>query len=72
MLKGVSLKGRTLRLVLFVNEEPPYDRTPSMGSVRYAQMLKGHNVRVADMMSLETLGCFSDEPAARNIRHLSA
>jgi Zn-dependent M28 family amino/carboxypeptidase len=65
MLKGVPLKSRTLRLVLFVNEEPPYDRTPYMGSVRYAHMLKEHNVRVAGMMSLETLGCFSDEPGSQ-------
>jgi Peptidase family M28 len=65
MLKDVPLKNRTLRLVLFVNEEPPYDRTPYMGSVRYAHMLKEHNVRVAGMMSLETLGCFSDEPGSQ-------
>ena len=65
MLKDVPLKTKTLRLVLFVNEEPPYDRTPYMGSVRYAHMLKEHNVRVAGMMSLETLGCFSDEPGSQ-------
>jgi Peptidase family M28 len=65
MLKDVPLKTKALRLVLFVNEEPPYDRTPYMGSVRYAHMLKEHNVRVAGMMSLETLGCFSDEPGSQ-------
>jgi Peptidase family M28 len=65
MLKDMPLKTKTLRLVLFVNEEPPYDRTPYMGSVRYAHMLKEHNVRVAGMMSLETLGCFSDEPGSQ-------
>lgn len=65
MLKDVPLKNKTLRLVLFVNEEPPYDRTPFMGSVRYANMLKEHKVRVAGMMSLETLGCFSDEPGSQ-------
>lgn len=65
MLKGMPLKSKTLRLVLFVNEEPPYDRTPFMGSVRYAHMLKERNVRVAGMMSLETLGCFSDEPGTQ-------
>ncbi len=65
LLKDVPLKNKTLRLVLFVNEEPPYDRTPFMGSVRYANMLKERNVRVAGMMSLETLGCFSDEPGSQ-------
>ena len=53
--------------MLFVNEEPPYDRTPYMGSVRYAHMLKDGSERVAGMMSLETLGCFSTSRAARNI-----
>ena len=40
LLKDVTPKDKRLRLVLFVNEEPPYDRTPNMGSWRYAQMLK--------------------------------
>ena len=65
VLKDVPLKTKALRIVLFVNEEPPYDRTPYMGSVRYAHMLKDQNVRVAGMMSLETLGCFSDEPGSQ-------
>lgn len=65
MLKDVPLTTKALRIVLFVNEEPPYDRTPYMGSVRYAHMLKDQNVRVAGMMSLETLGCFSDEPGSQ-------
>ena len=37
LLKDVPLKDKRLRLVLFVNEEPPYDRTPDMGSYRYAR-----------------------------------
>jgi hypothetical protein len=65
LLKDTPLEGRTLRLVLFVNEEPPYDRTPFMGSVRYANMLKEQKVPVTGMMSLETLGCFSDEPGSQ-------
>ena len=39
LLKDVPLKDKRLRLVLFVNEEPPYDRTPDMGSYRYAKAL---------------------------------
>ena len=55
--------------MLFVNEEPPYDRTPDMGSVRYAQeRCRDKGERVAGMISLETLGCFSDEPGRRNIQ----
>ncbi len=65
LLKGTPLKEKGLRLVLFVNEEPPYDRTPDMGSVRYAQMLKDRGARVFGMISLETLGCFSDAPGSQ-------
>lgn len=54
-----------IRLVLFVNEEPPYFRTRDMGSVRYAAMLKSRNENVAGMMSLETLGCFSEAPGSQ-------
>ncbi len=65
LLKDLRPKDKRLRLVLFVNEEPPYDRTPKMGSWRYAEMLKEHGERVAGMMSLETLGCFSDKPGSQ-------
>lgn len=65
MLKGVAPEDKTLRLVLFVNEEPPYDRTPYMGSVRYAQSLKERGEAVFGMMSLETLGCFYDQPGTQ-------
>lgn len=65
LLRGTAPKDKRLRLVLFVNEEPPYDRTPDMGSWRYAQMLKERGERVAGMMSLETLGCFSEAPGSQ-------
>jgi hypothetical protein len=65
LLKDVPLKDKRLRLVLFTNEEPPYDRTPDMGSWRYAQMLKERGETVAGMISLETIGCFSDEPGSQ-------
>ncbi len=65
LLKDLTPKSKRLRLVLFVNEEPPYDRTADMGSWRYAEMLKMQGERVAGMISLETLGCFSDEPGSQ-------
>ena len=65
LLKDVAPKDKRLRLVLFVNEEPPYDRTPDMGSARYALMLKDKGERVAGMLSLETIGCFSEEPGSQ-------
>jgi len=47
-----------LRLVLFVNEEPPYYRTSDMGSWRYAKLLSENGEKVSGMISLETLGAF--------------
>jgi hypothetical protein len=63
-----DLRGRTdarIRLVLFVNEEPPYFKTPAMGSYRYARLLAERRERVIGMFSLETLGCFYDEPGTQ-------
>ena len=54
-----------LRLVFFVNEEPPYFRTPDMGSFRYAMMLAERRERVVAMYSLETIGFFSDRPKSQ-------
>ena len=54
-----------LRLVLFVNEEPPYYRTPDMGSWRYAKLLSERGEKVHGMVSLETLGAFSETPGSQ-------
>ncbi|MGH6814533.1 MAG: M28 family peptidase [Hyphomicrobiaceae bacterium] len=55
-----------VRFVLFVNEEPPYSRGPDMGSVRYAAALRARGENVAGMISLETLGAFSDAPGSQH------
>ena len=52
---------RTLRFVFFVNEEPPYFQTPQMGSVVYAKRCRKRGEKVVAMLSLETIGCYSDE-----------
>lgn len=65
LLKDKVPKDKRLRLVAFVNEEPPFDRTNDMGSWRYAQALKDRGEKVAGMISLETLGKFSDEPGSQ-------
>jgi hypothetical protein len=58
--------GRTrVRLVLFVNEEPPYYRTGDMGSWRYAKRLADSGEHVLGMMALETIGVFSDAPKSQ-------
>jgi Peptidase family M28 len=53
---------RTLRFVAFVNEEPPYFQTPEMGSFVYAQRCKERGDEISAMISLETIGYFSDAP----------
>lgn len=52
----------TLRFVAFVNEEPPYFQTEEMGSLVYAKACRQRNDAVEAMVSLETIGYFSDEP----------
>jgi Zn-dependent M28 family amino/carboxypeptidase len=63
-----DLRGKTdtrIRLVLFTNEEPPYFQTSDMGSYRYARSLAQRREPVIGMISLETLGSFSDEPGSQ-------
>jgi Zn-dependent M28 family amino/carboxypeptidase len=58
--------GKRIRLVLFVNEEPPYFRTDDMGSLRYAKSFAAAGERVAAMYSLETIGFYSSEPGSQH------
>ena len=58
--------GRTLRFLAFVNEEPPYFQTPSMGSLVYAKRCQERQENVVAMLSLETIGYYSDEPGSQN------
>jgi len=55
----------TLRFVAFVNEEPPYFQTPEMGSFVYAGRCKARGDHVIAMISLETIGYFSDAPRSQ-------
>lgn len=52
---------RTLRFVEFVNEEPPFFWTDDMGSVVYAKRCKSRGEKVVAMLSLETIGYYSDK-----------
>jgi hypothetical protein len=64
-----DLRGRAairIRLVLFVNEEPPFFQTEQMGSLVYARRLAGSGERVIGMLSLETLGYYSDAPGSQH------
>ena len=60
-----SKSKRTLRFVAFANEEPPHFSTPAMGSFRYAQRCHDRRENVVAMLSLETIGYFSDAPKSQ-------
>ena len=61
-LLAESRPARTIRLVAFVNEEPPFFFGSDMGSGVYARAARerGDDVRV--MLSLEMLGYYSEHP----------
>lgn len=56
---------RTLRLVAFVNEEPPYFRTDLMGSMVHAANARKRGEQIVAMLSLETIGSYSDQPGSQ-------
>jgi len=57
---------RTWRLVLFVNEEPPFYRTGQMGSRVHAERARSRGERIVAMYSLETIGWYSDAPGSQH------
>src|SRR6266513_1519721 len=50
----------TLRFVAFVNEEPPYFLSGEMGSLVYARRCNERGENLSAIISLETIGYFSD------------
>ena len=56
---------QTIRLVFFVNEEPPYFQTDKMGSLVYARKLHDDKVDVTGMISVETIGYYSDQEGSQ-------
>ena len=57
---------KTLRLVAFVNEEPGYFQTSEMGSYVYASGCRKRGDRIDAMISLETIGYYSQQPGSQN------
>ncbi len=51
---------RTLRMIAFVNEEPPFFFWGDMGSGVYAKAARRNGDDIRAMFSLEMLGCYSD------------
>ncbi len=64
LLRGTSPEA-TVRLVAFVNEEPPFFQGAQMGSVVYARHARRSGDTVSAMLSLETIGFYSDAPGSQ-------
>jgi Peptidase family M28 len=65
---------RRVELVAYTNEEPPFFRTPHMGSAIHAKALKASGKQARLMLSLECIGYFSDAPGSQThpVRLLNA
>jgi Zn-dependent M28 family amino/carboxypeptidase len=55
----------TVRLVAFVNEEPPFFMTRRQGSAVYAKAARARGDDIRLMASLETMGYYSDVPGSQ-------
>jgi Zn-dependent M28 family amino/carboxypeptidase len=55
----------SIRFVAFVNEEPPFFMTSQQGSMVYARAARRRGEDIRLMASLETIGCYSDEPGSQ-------
>ncbi|MCK5365686.1 MAG: M28 family peptidase [Gammaproteobacteria bacterium] len=56
---------RTVRFVAFVNEEPPFFLSDQMGSMMYAKAARDRCDNIQLMVSLETIGHYSDRPGSQ-------
>jgi len=56
---------RTIRLVFFANEEPPFYYSWDMGSRHYAHRAHDQGEKIVVMLSLETIGCYKLEPGSQ-------
>ncbi|HEY0017142.1 MAG TPA: M28 family peptidase [Longimicrobium sp.] len=66
-LLGADPPAIRVELVAYPLEEPPFYRTPLMGSAVHAASLKRQGVRVRVMMSLEMIGYFTDAPNSQQL-----
>lgn len=57
---------RTIRFLLFTNEEPPNFMQPSMGSWVYAKACRARGDRITAMLSLESIGYYSTAPDSQH------
>jgi hypothetical protein len=64
LLAGTTLS-RTVRFVAFANEEAPFFYGDEMGSKLYAARAQAQGERIEAMLSLETLGYYTDQPGSQ-------
>jgi len=58
-------RAASIRLVFFANEEPPHFQTKTMGSLQHAAGCAERGKEIRAMLSLETMGYYSDEPGSQ-------
>jgi hypothetical protein len=63
---------KTLRLVAFTAEEPPFTRTPRMGSHVYAARARAAGENIEAMLSLDCLGCYGRDGLPLTLRYFPA
>jgi hypothetical protein len=63
---GGRAQPRTLRFVAFSCEEPPWFQTANMGSMVYAWACRDRGDRITAMVSLETIGFYTDEDGTQS------
>lgn len=66
MLMG-RLPDRTIRLVAFTTQEPPYDNTESMGSLRYARRCRERGEDICMMLCMDAIGVYKQEPGSQRL-----
>ena len=57
---------RTVRFVAFVNEEQPFFLSAQMGSMMYAKAARERRDNIRLMVSLETIGYYSERPGSQH------
>ncbi len=64
-LFAAAKPAETIRWVFFANEEPPYFQSEAMGSYVYAKRCRERNEDISAMLSIETIGFYTDKPASQ-------
>jgi peptidase M28-like protein len=66
-LLGEARLSSRVELAAYALEEPPWFGSDTMGSAVHARWLKDSGAKVSAMLSLEMIGCFSDEEGSQTL-----